>query len=133
MPIAQQSAEEAYHTVLARVGCSLPKRDSVDARIIEEVRSGTATHGNGIISSQSDVGGWPELESLRAPEDSDGDGMPDWWETKYGLDPNDPSDATGDLNGTGYTNIEEYLNGTDPTVFVDYKKPENNVNTLHSN
>lgn len=130
MAIAEQSPEEAYHTVLARVGASLPKRDSVDARIIEEVRNGTATYGNGIISSQRDVGGWPELKSLPAPEDSDGDGMPDWWEVKYGLDPNDPSDANGDLNGSGYTNLEEYLNGTDPTVFIDYTKPQNNVNTL---
>jgi hypothetical protein len=134
MPIKQQSAEEAYKTVIARVGASLPKRDSVDARIIEEVRSGTATYGdNGIISSPSDVGGWPELKSASAPNDSDGDGMPDWWEIKYRLNPNDPSDANGDLNGTGYTNIEEFLNGTDPTVFVDYTKPENNVNTLSAN
>jgi pectate lyase len=62
--------------------------------------------------------------------DSDGDGMPDEWEIKYGLDPHDPADANGDLNGSGYTNIEEYINGTEPTVFVDYTKPENNVNTL---
>ena len=129
MPIVQESAEEAYKTVLDHVGASL-RRDPVDARIIEEVRTGTATYGNGIISSPQDVGGWPELMSLPAPVDSDGDGMPDWWEIKYGLDPKDPSDANGDLNGSGYTNIEEYLNGTDPTVFVDYTKPENNVNTL---
>jgi pectate lyase len=129
MKINQQSAQDAYKTVLARVGASL-HRDSVDARIIEEVRKGTATHGNGIISSPNDVGGWPELKSLPAPKDSDGDGMPDAWEVKYGLNPNDPSDANGDLNRSGYTNIEEYLNGTDPTVFVDYTKRENNVNTL---
>jgi hypothetical protein len=130
MAIAQQSAEEAYNTVLARAGASLPKRDSVDARVVEEVRTGTATYGNGIISSQSDVGGWPELLRGPAPEDRDGDGMPDWWEITYGLDPHDPSDANGDLNGSGYTNIEEYLNGTDPTVFIDYRDPVNNVNTL---
>jgi hypothetical protein len=56
--------------------------------------------------------------------------MPDEWEKKYGLDPNDPSDAAKDLDGDGYTNLEEYLNGTDPTKFIDYAKPENNVNTL---
>jgi hypothetical protein len=130
MPIAQQSAEEAYETVLARVGASL-RRDAVDARIIEEVRTGTATYGdNGIISSPSDVGGWPELQSAPAPDDTSGNGIPDWWLQKYGLDIQNPDVANQDLNGTGYTNIEEYLNGTDPTVFVDYRNPENNVNTL---
>jgi pectate lyase len=129
--IRPYSATEAFENVLARAGASLPKRDTIDARIVEEVRTGTATHGSkGIISSQADVGGWPELKSLPAPLDSDGDGMPDWWEIQYGLDPNDPSDSQGDLNGTGYTNVEEYLNGTDPRVFIDYTKPENNINTL---
>lgn len=130
MPIHQQTAEDAYHTVLARVGCSLPKRDSADARIIEEVRSGTATHGNGIINSPSDVGGWPELKSGTAPADSDNDGAPDEWESRYGLDPKDVADNVKDNDNDGYTNVEEYLNGTDPTGFVDYTKPENNVNAL---
>ena len=49
--------------------------------------------------------------------DIDGDGMPNWWETKYGLDPYDPSDAEADLDGDGISNLEEYLSGTDPTVF----------------
>ena len=130
--IAQQTAEEAYETVLARVGASL-QRDAVDARIIEEVRTGTARYGdNGIISSPADVGGWPELESVTEPifTDTSENGIPDWWLEKHGLDIHDPDVAYRDLNGTGYTNIEEYLNGTDPTVFVDYTKPENNVNTL---
>jgi pectate lyase len=125
----QQSAEEAYKTVLARAGASL-RRDSVDARIIEEVRTGTATYGNGIISTQADVGGWPELKSAPPPKDTSGNGIPDWWLQKHGLDIHDPDVANQDLNGTGYTNIEEYLNGTDPGVFVDYTNPTNNMNTL---
>ena len=75
-------------------------------------------------------GGWPKLKSLPAPADSDSDGMADEWEENYGFDPRKASDASGDRDGDGYTDIEEYLNGTDPTVFVDYTKPENNVNTL---
>jgi len=103
----------------------------VDTRIIEEVRSGNAKPGKaGIITTPEDVGGWPEYKSTPAPVDSDHDGMPDEWETKYGLDPNDPSDAAKDKDGDGYTNLEEYLNGTDPTKNVDYSKAENNVNTL---
>ncbi len=46
--------------------------------------------------------------------DTDNDGMPDWWEEKYGFDPYDPTDAEKDEDGDGYTNIEEYKNGTDP-------------------
>ena len=131
MPIAQQSAQEAYETVLARAGASL-RRDSVDTRIIEEVRTGTATHGeNGIIRSVDDVGGWPELKGGSAPTDSDNDGMHDEWEKKHGLNPQDASDASADEDGDGYTNVEEYLNGTDPTEFVDYTQPENNVHTLN--
>lgn len=136
MPIRQQTAEEAYHLVLQRVGASLPKRDSIDARIVEDVRSGTAKFGEtyggggkGIIDSQQAVGGWPRLESQPAPPDSDGDGMPDAWESGHGLDPRDAADGTKDQDNDGYTNVEEYLNGTDLTKFVDYTKPENNINT----
>jgi pectate lyase len=131
MPIRQQSPEDAYLAVLEQAGCSLPERDSIDARIIEEVKSGTATHGNnGIIDKPDDVGGWPMRESAEAPQDSDNDGMPDAWETQHALDPSDAGDNAQDADGDGYTNVEECLNGTDPTEFVDYTKPENNVNTL---
>jgi len=47
-------------------------------------------------------------------EDTDNDGMPDWWEEKYGFDPFNPADATEDEDDDGYTNIEEYEEGTDP-------------------
>ena len=121
MPIRQQTPEDAYQAVLAHAGCSLPKRDSVDARIMKEVRDGTAAYGrNGIIDSPSDVGGWPELKSGTAPTDSDNDGMPDEWEKRYGLDANNAADNSSDKDGDGYTNVEEYLNGTNPAEFVDY-------------
>ncbi|HEY4328536.1 MAG TPA: hypothetical protein VGN88_02280, partial [Phycisphaerae bacterium] len=91
------------------------------------------TYGDGIIQSQTDVGGWPVLKSSEPPVDSDHDGIPDWWEKKYGLNPNDPSDAAKDSNGDGYTNLEKYLNGIDPTKKIDWRKPENNVNRLSEN
>lgn len=120
MPIHQQSPREAFEAVLAHAGCSLPKRDSVDQRIVEEARSGTATFGeNGIINTPGDVGGWPKLESKPAPADSDEDGMPDTWEKEHGLNPGDASDGSKDRNGEGYTNLEEYLNATDPATSVD--------------
>jgi len=131
MPINQESPQDAYNAVLAHAGCSKPKRDSIDRRIVEEARNGTATYGNnGIITMPGDVGGWPELKSTTAPTDTDHDGMPDTWEDKFGFDTSDSDDTTKDKDSDGYTNLEEYLNGTDPTVFVDYTKSKNNVNTL---
>jgi hypothetical protein len=130
-PITQHTAQEAYELVLANAGASYPKRDPVDVRVIEMVRSGKPTFKNGIIDSPADVGGWPEYKGADPDADTDGDGIPDWWEKKYGLDPNDPSDANKDLNGDGYTNLEKYLYGIDPTKKVDWTKPENNKNLFH--
>jgi pectate lyase len=129
-PVTQQSAEEAYKLVLARAGATLPKRDTVDKRIIEIVRTGKPTYKNGIIDIPSDVGGWPQYESAAAPVDSDHDGIPDRWEKQFGLKWNDSSDGSKDADNDGYTNVEEWLNGTDPKQFVDYRKPENNKNIL---
>ena len=108
---SETSAEEAYLKVLSEAGASLA-RDSVDTRIAAEVKNSTATYGNGIIDSQSEVGGYPVLKSLPAPLDSDQDGMPDDWESARGLDPNSASDRNeSNLSGTFYTNLEVYLNG----------------------
>src|SRR5262249_16481986 len=104
---------------------------AVDVRVIESVRTGRPSFKDGIIDDPADVGGWPEYSGGPAPADSDGDGMPDAWEKSHGLDPNDRADASKDADRDGYTSIEEYLNGTGPTVFVDYAKPENNRNVLH--
>lgn len=46
--------------------------------------------------------------------DADADGMPDWWELAHGLNPNDPADAARDDDGDSFTNLQEYLAGTDP-------------------
>ena len=110
-PLVQtSSARDAYTAVLTSVGASLPRRDSVDARIINEVKSGTGS----IIDSQEQVGSWPELKSTTPPVDTDEDGMPDSWERRFGLNPRDPSDGAADKDHDGYTNLEEYLNNTNP-------------------
>ena len=108
--VKTDSPQEAFERVLAEGGASLPQRDSVDARVVSEVSSG----GGRIIDSQEDVGAWPEYPAAAAPADGDADGMPDDWETRYGLDAKDPTDAVEDTDGDGYTNIEEYVNGTRP-------------------
>jgi len=111
-PVTMQTADSAYQLVLAGAGAVLPGRDAVDQRVVEEVRSGTAIGGNagdGIIDSQSDVGGWPDLQTYDIPVDTDRDGMSDEWELTMGLNPADPADRNGDPDGDGYTNLEEYL------------------------
>lgn len=108
--IDTQSANEAYEKVLRHAGASF-KRDKVDARIVKEVESGATSFGvNGIINSQVDVGGWPELISSSPLEDNDEDGLPDRWEKKNKLDPKDVSDATEFTKSRQYTNLEVYLN-----------------------
>jgi hypothetical protein len=121
-PVRTQSAEAAYELILAQAGCSLV-RDSVDQRVIHEIRTGTAKYGEtyggggkGMIDSQKAVGGWPELKSTPAPQDSDHDGIPDEWERQRGLDPNNPADGATSAQPNGYTHLEEYLNSIAPPV-----------------
>jgi len=125
MAINQQTPEEAYNSVLEHAGSALPKRDAVDLRIIDEVKNEYATFEGptyktehkvkdqskktGIIDSQENVGGWPELKSLPAPIDTDHDGMPDSWETKNGLNPKNATDRNN-IGKDGYTMLETYLN-----------------------
>jgi hypothetical protein len=108
-PVTTVSARSAYEAVLRNVGASLPRRDSVDARIVAEVRGRKGS----IIDSQAQVGGWPELRSKAAPVDSDNDGMPNSWERRHGLNPHVAGDGATDRDSDGYTNLEEYLNRTD--------------------
>jgi hypothetical protein len=129
--VRTDDAQTAYERVLAQAGAVLPRRDAVDRRLVAEVRSGKPTFGIGIINTPADVGGWPAYRGGIAPPDGDHDGMPDAWERRHGLDETDPADGIRDSDEDGYTNLEEYLNGTDPRAFIDYRLPENNVNTLH--
>lgn len=124
--ISNQDAKTAYVQVLSLAGASL-KRDSVDVRVIEEARLGTSASGkskNGIIDSQNDVGSWPELKSTHAPMDTDGDGMPDDWERKNKLNPNEASDAAQHTLSKTYTNIEVYINGLVEEKISILKKPK---------
>ena len=113
--INMQTAEKAFESVLDDVGVNFPQRDDVDTRVIDEVRNGTTTYGGyfghqlGIIDSQNDVGGYPELVTGVVPTDTDHDGIPDNWENENGLNPRDISDGNM-TNEYGYTMLEVYLN-----------------------
>lgn len=119
--VTTHSAAESFSKVLAYSGASL-YRDEIDARYMEEAKTGTAkykgsiTKSPGIIDKVSDVNGYTEANfgtaSRPADFDTDKDGIPDAWEITNGLDPNDATDAlTYSLDSKGYyTNLEVYAN-----------------------
>lgn len=112
---AEETAQEALETVLAKAGCSL-HRDALDARIAEEVRTGTAackgSNGStgGLIDTPSDAGGYPVLQAAEPQQDTDRDGIPDAWEEAHGLDAHKFADSKQETLVKGYTNLEVYLN-----------------------
>jgi hypothetical protein len=114
-PVTTDNAVTAYSLVLADAGASFPVRDSVDERIVNDVINGTGH----IIDDEDEVGGWPMLNSLPAPTDSDHDGMPDLWETSHGLNPNDANDRNGHNLDPDYTNLEVYLDWLVSSVRTD--------------
>lgn len=116
-----QSAKAAYKDVLSDVGQRMPVLDDHDARVINEVKTGTYKYtgsvGNlpGIPDRESDVGGYENYPSTSWADDydSDLDGLPDWWENMYGYNAKsksgDFSDANKDRLGDGWTELERYL------------------------
>lgn len=113
--IIPQSAEDAYKAVLRFVGASV-KRDTMDLRIIKDVenRTGIIIDVQGHYPHHSPfeitVNAWPVLNTSTAPVDTDKDGMPDDWEKRNGLNPNDATDATKTSLHAYYTNVEVYVN-----------------------
>ena len=119
--VTTHSAAESFSKVLSYSGASL-YRDEIDARYMEEAKTGTAkykgsiTKSPGIIDKVSDVNGYTEANfgtaSRPADFDTDKDGIPDAWEITNGLDPNDATDAlTYSLDSKEYyTNLEVYAN-----------------------
>ncbi len=149
-PMTMTPAKEAFDAVLAKAGDTLPRRDAVDERVIAEVRTGKVWSegreitpppmkglaqnnigraGNGIITDPAQVGGYPEYKG-EPIKDLGPDGIPLSWKKKYGLDVNDASLAQKDLQGDGYTVMDKYLGGLDPTKKIDWSDPRSNVNTL---
>lgn len=115
------TAADAFARICDRAGASL-SRDAVDERACRDAKSGSATFTdggngskNGLIDSQTAVGGWPaysaDSSELAAVKDSDGDGMPDWFEDQFGLNKSDASDGNAKTLDSyfRYTNLEMYL------------------------
>ena len=156
MYVTTHTAQMAYERVLQYAGASL-HRDAVDELVVSDTRNKKATYTGkgsgdvyGVIDTPFDIkptgaaadwSPWPELTTTTAPADTDGDGMPDEWETANGLNPNDKAD--GPLrNDEGYTNLELYMNslvaditaaqneGGTPEGYVEYATEEDVTGAL---
>lgn len=121
------SAKDCYPQVLAKAGATYPKRDAIDARVVAQVTTDTGSY----INTQDEVGGYcMETVYRESSFDTDGDGIPDAWEKKHGLNPEDASDSAK-LAKSGYAYIEEYFNElVEDVVAENYeaKNPTVNIN-----
>lgn len=137
LPVSTETAYDAYEKVLNYAGASL-HRDALDSLVVADTRNGKATYtgsglASGFINTQNDLkpagadstwSPWPALAQAAAPTDTDGDGMPDAWETANGTDPN--VDDASVIAANGYTNIENYAN----SLVSDIMTAENEGGTL---
>lgn len=137
LPVTTETAYDAYEKVLNYAGASL-HRDALDSLVVADTRNGKATYtgsglASGFINTQNDLkpagadstwSPWPALVQTAAPTDTDGDGMPDAWETANGTDPN--VDDAAVIAANGYTNIENYAN----SLVSDIMTAENEGGTL---
>lgn len=130
-----ETALEAYESVLAGAG-AFP-RDTVDRRIISEVKTGTVHYGGtfqngaltGIIDSPFEADGYPEYLTYNIITDNDHDGMDDAWETANGLNPADANDRNKIVK-SGYTCLEVYLNSlVGETIDLDFTISEKKVHS----
>ena len=123
LSVTTQTALGAYKRVLSDVGANRPRIDDHDVRVIQETLAGTYTYTGtgpyggypGLPNSQDDVGGWENYPSevRTSGWDTDGDGLPDWWELILGTNPastaGDFSEANADPDNDGYTRLDDYL------------------------
>ena len=85
------------------------------------VLAGYASTGTWVTATATDSSNntsefsFPSYRPTQAP-DTDGDGMPDYWESLNGFNPSSSADAALDTDGDGMSNLREYLAGTDPRV-----------------
>ncbi|MDP2036367.1 MAG: T9SS type A sorting domain-containing protein [Ignavibacteria bacterium] len=130
---ANETAEEAYIKVCNSAGANLPKRDTVDKRVVNEVKTNTGK----VPLTMADIPGqaFPTLNSLPAPADDDHDGMPNNWELAHNLKPNDAADRNS-IGKDGYTQLEVYLNSLTGEISTGIKESQERLPTrfvLHQN
>jgi len=125
IPVTVDSAQGAYDSVLADMGNNarldslgnwIFRLDIVDRNISSDVTRSTGPAQDSDIDHQDDFGGYPAIDPGIPYSDTDHDGIADEWERLYCFDPHDASDSPEDADEDGYSNVEEFLNGTVPSA-----------------
>ena len=136
-PITINTVAELENLMFAEVGAGkrldadgllIPNRDAVDTRLINDyknVKGVFLTSGKG---GEAEVGGYPAIAAGTVYTDTDKDGMSDNWEKKYCFNPNDDADGNKDFDSDGYTNVEEFLNGSVPSACLITALDQTHVN-----
>ena len=103
-PVTTHASKNVPPLVLTWAGARPWSRDEPDTRVVNDVYDKTGK----LVNSPGESGGYGSLDKGKTLKDSDGDGMPDTFEQAYGTQPN-KADNNGDIDGDGYTNLENYL------------------------
>lgn len=139
-PIMVHTVAQTESDLIAHVGASkrldengnfINNRDAVDTRQINTYINNTGKFLTSLKGGEVEVGGYPTIASGTAYTDTDKDGMPDNWEKKYGFNPSNLSDGNEDFDKDGYTNIEEFLNGTNPKEVITDSKVREMANQIY--
>jgi len=147
MPLTEDDPRSLEEKLVPVAGAFLPARDATDEHFLAQfaMRKSKLPHVKGSVwkpyGNENDnmelYEMWenkdfpPPASGTTARVDSDKDGMPDEWEIPNNLNPNRAADGPADDDHDGFTNLEEFLYGTDPHAFVDYTQAEDNQHTLH--
>jgi hypothetical protein len=118
VPVTVDTAEAAYHKVVAGAGCSL-RRDTVDARLVADVTS-LGKQGS-TIEDPAEIGGFGTIQGGPPAAGPEKDGIPAAWKKAHGQDPLEAKAGGSRSGAEGYTELETYLNEVSGDVSVPHR------------
>src|SRR5690606_1571487 len=104
------------HDEMAWASAVLDRSSGLQFALPADERALTLTaDGSAALTLKRDMNALAFVLLVRSLDD-DADGMLDGWESFFGFDPTDASDASEDANGDGITNLQSFLDRGHPTA-----------------